>query len=85
MAMYSVECKHRHRAPAATPDFSRCDRRQPPEPIDPRRILQFGPSMLRGAKRRDAAIKVLIDRHYLLPCGGAGEARRYLLNPKGAT
>ena len=60
-------------------------RRQPPEPIDPRRILQFGPSMLRDAKRRDAAIKVLIDRHYLLPCGGAGEARRYLLNPKGAT
>jgi hypothetical protein len=53
--------------------------RQGAEPIDPRTVLQFGPGRLRGKKRRDVAIKVLADRHWLFE---SSNPARLILNPK---
>jgi hypothetical protein len=53
--------------------------RQGAKPIDPRAVLQFGPSRLRDRKRRDAAIKVLADRYWLFE---SGNPARLILNPK---
>jgi putative DNA primase/helicase len=57
----------------------------PPTPINPRRILQFAPRALRDVKRRDAAIKVLVDHNHLLvapPTALGRGAKCYLLNPR---
>jgi hypothetical protein len=53
--------------------------RQEAAPIDPRAILRLGPGRLRDKKRRDAAIKVLADRHWLFE---SGNPARLTLNPK---
>jgi uncharacterized protein DUF3987 len=53
--------------------------RQETTPIDPRAILQLGPSRLRDRKRRDAALKVLVDRHWVFE---SGNPSRLTLNPK---
>jgi len=53
--------------------------RQAAEPIDPRAVLQFGPGRLRDKKRRDAAIRVLADRHWLFE---SSNPARLFLNPK---
>jgi hypothetical protein len=52
------------------------------KPIDPRAILQFGPARLRDRKRRDAALKVLVDKHWAFE---SGNPARLTLNPKART
>jgi putative DNA primase/helicase len=56
-----------------------------PELVDPRHILRVGPSALRDVKRRNEAIKILVEHEYLIPAApailGRG-ARRYVLNPR---
>jgi hypothetical protein len=56
--------------------------RQEAKPVDPRSILQFGPAGLRDRKRRDAATKVLADKHWLFE---SGNPARLILNPKART
>jgi Protein of unknown function (DUF3987) len=46
--------------------------------LDPRQVLQFGPKALREVKRRDAAIKLLVDHGYLIPL--SGRPRRFQVN-----
>jgi hypothetical protein len=53
--------------------------RREAEPIDPRAVLQLGPGRLRDKKRRDAAIKVLADRHWLFE---SSSPARLILNHK---
>ena len=53
--------------------------RQEAKPIGPRAILQLGPGHLRDKKRRDAAIKVLADRHWLFE---SSNPAHLVLNPK---
>jgi hypothetical protein len=53
--------------------------RQGEESIDRRDILRRGPRDLRNKSRRDHALKVLIDRHWLLEIG---REARLILNPK---
>lgn len=50
-----------------------------PEPIEPRTILQFGPPRLREKKRRDAALKILIDKNWVIE---SGRPTRLTINPK---
>jgi hypothetical protein len=47
--------------------------------IDLRAILQYGPGRLRDRKSRDAAIKVLVDKHLVFE---SGNPTRLFLNPK---
>src|SRR5262249_55748805 len=51
-------------------------------PIDPRNIQRLGPSQVRDRKRRDAAIKVLVDRHWLFV---STNPARIILNPNART
>jgi Protein of unknown function (DUF3987) len=48
-------------------------------PVDPRDILRLGPSQIRDKRRRDAAIQVLVDRHWLFE---SSNPARLILNPK---
>lgn len=56
--------------------------KQPPTPIDPRTILQFGPSRLRDKKVRDAALKILADKHWVFE---SGNPTRLTINPRART
>jgi putative DNA primase/helicase len=58
--------------------------RQPEDATEPRDILRVGPPPLRNKARRDAAIKVLEEKHWahLLK---VGKADRLVLNPKART
>ena len=47
--------------------------------IDPRDILRLGPSQIRDKRRRDAAIEVLVDRHWVFE---SSNPARLILNPK---
>jgi putative DNA primase/helicase len=49
--------------------------------IEPREILRLGPPALRDKGRRDAAIKVLIEKHWVFEVKD-GRATRLVLNPK---
>jgi hypothetical protein len=53
--------------------------RQEDKPIDRRDILRRGPRRLRDKSRRDRALKVLVDRHWLLEIGPEA---RLIRNPK---
>jgi hypothetical protein len=55
--------------------------REPAGPIEPRIILNRGPNSLRNKPRRDAAIKVLIEKHWILEVKD-GRTTRLALNPK---
>ena len=46
---------------------------------DPRDILRLGPSQIRDKRRRDAAIEVLVDRHWVFE---SSNPARLILNPK---
>jgi putative DNA primase/helicase len=53
--------------------------------VDPRHILQFGPSAVRDVKRRDAVIETFLAHNILLPAPRAAlgrGAKRYILNPR---
>jgi len=50
-----------------------------------RNVSRVGPRPMRDVKQRDAAAEILADHYFLIPCGGVGKARRYLLNPKAHT
>jgi hypothetical protein len=56
--------------------------RIPPTPINRRNILHAGPRSLRDLKRRDQAVEVLAEHLHLIPYGGIGKPRRYVLNPR---
>jgi hypothetical protein len=55
--------------------------RQSESRIDPRDILNRGPSPLRNKARRDAALEVLIEKHWACEVKVSGAAR-IVLNPK---
>ena len=55
--------------------------RQPENAIEPRDILRLGPPPLREKQRRDAAIKVLIERHWA-SLVKIGNSERFVFNPK---
>jgi hypothetical protein len=55
--------------------------RQPQDAIEPREILRLGPLALRDKGRRDAAIKVLIEKHWIFEVKD-GRTTRFVLNPK---
>jgi hypothetical protein len=48
-------------------------------PIDPRDILQFGPSRLRKQQRRDSVLKLLLEKDWLFE---KGFPARLIINPK---
>jgi putative DNA primase/helicase len=54
-------------------------RRQEDKPIERRCILRRGPRRLRDKSCRDRALKILVDRHWLIEIGSEG---RLILNPK---
>jgi len=56
-------------------------RRELAEPIDPRDILNRGPNPLRDKGRRDNALKVLTEKHWIFEAKRGG-ATRLVLNPK---
>src|SRR5262249_14599969 len=55
--------------------------RQPENAIEPRDILRLGPPPLREKERRDAAIKILIEKHWA-SFVKIGNSDRLVLNPK---
>jgi hypothetical protein len=55
--------------------------RQPQSAIEPREILRLGPPPLRNKVRRDNALKVLIEKHWVREAK-AGGATRLAVNPK---
>jgi hypothetical protein len=56
-------------------------RRQSESRFDPRDILNRGPNPLRHKARRDAALKVLIEKHWVCEVR-VDKATRIVLNPK---
>jgi hypothetical protein len=58
--------------------------RQPGGTIEPREILRLGPPSLRDKGRRDAAIKVLTEKHWIFEIKD-GRTIRLALNPKACT
>ena len=57
--------------------------RQPENQIEPRDILRLGPPPLREKERRDAAIKILTEKHWA-SLVKIGIADRLVLNPKAS-
>ena len=55
--------------------------RRPENSIEPRDILRLAPGSLRVKARRDAAINVLLGKHWVRMVN-AGGADRLVLNPK---
>jgi hypothetical protein len=55
--------------------------RQSEKLIDPREILNRGPNPLRNKAQRDAALKVLIEKHWVYEVKDGG-VTRIMLNPK---
>jgi putative DNA primase/helicase len=55
--------------------------RQPDDMIEPREVLNRGPHLLRDKTRRDAAIRVLVDKHWVCLVA-VGRTERIALNPK---
>jgi hypothetical protein len=55
--------------------------RQEAKPIDPRDILRLGPGRLRDKKRRDAALKILGDKNWVLE---SGNPARLTINSKAS-